>query len=419
MATNSARPRITVLYHYLHPDDVVSARHFDDFCLELHARGWEVEALPCNRGCRDESKTYSRAEDWQGIRIRRVWRPALKQNSTLGRIGNALWMLAAWSVLALRGRKRVPDVVVMGTDPILSVAVAIPLRILRPRIKIVHWCYDLYPEAAEADGILNTGGWTAHLARTILRRAYRRCDLVADLGNCMRSRLDNYGHQSAKATLVPWALHEPAAVSEPDPKARQELFGDCRLGVLYSGNFGRAHSGDEFLALARQLRGVGIQFCFSVRGNRADELHAAVTADDRNISFAGFASEEALALRLTAADIHLVSLRPQWTGVVVPSKFFGCLAAGRPVLFAGGRDSCIAQWIVEHRVGWILDAQALLEVAKQLLALAENPGSLQEMRAHCHNVYRDHFSKTVMMDCWHAELQKLVRPTALPDSRWG
>ena len=70
--------------------------------------------------------------------------------------------------------------------------------------------------------------------------------------------------------------------------------------------------------------------------------------------FAGFAPESELEKRLAAADIHLVSLRPEWTGVVVPSKFFGSLAAGRPVVFAGGPDSAIARWIHEFGVGWVL-----------------------------------------------------------------
>ena len=54
-------PRIAVLYQFFHPDDVVSARHLTQFCEDLQARGWQVEALPCNRGCRDHSVTYPAA----------------------------------------------------------------------------------------------------------------------------------------------------------------------------------------------------------------------------------------------------------------------------------------------------------------------------------------------------------------------
>jgi len=108
----------------------------------------------------------------------------------------------------------------------------------------------------------------------------------------------------------------------------------------------------SFLQIARLLREEDIRFCFAVRGNRSDELRAAVgPTTETCVSALSFPSPNLLQ-QLTAADIHLVSLRHDWTGVVVPSKFFGSLAAGRPVIFAGSRNSCVAKWIVEYQVGW-------------------------------------------------------------------
>ena len=103
-----------------------------------------------------------------------------------------------------------------------------------------------------------------------------------------------------------------------------------------------------------------------------DQLKSEVGDADANIRFAGFADESELMLRLTAADIHLVSLRDDWTGTVVPSKFFGAIAVGRPVLFAGSPDSAIAKWITEFEIGWVLDDSADDRVANQLQRYAES-----------------------------------------------
>src|SRR5262249_23353408 len=195
---------------------------------------------------------------WQEIAIRRVWRPGFRQASGLGRILNAAWMLAAWCLRAWCRRSPAPDVLVVGTDPILSVLVARFVRKARPRVRIAHWCFDLYPEGPVADGMLRPDGWLARALRRLLRPAYAACDLVADLGGCMRDRLEAYGHAGRKVTLVPWALVEADQVEEPDPLTRKELFGDASLGLLYSGNFGRAHSFTDFLDLARRLRGSGV-----------------------------------------------------------------------------------------------------------------------------------------------------------------
>jgi glycosyltransferase involved in cell wall biosynthesis len=401
-------PKVTILYHFFYPDDVVSARHFSDLAESLARAGWNVEVLPSNRGCRNPADTYPPRERWRGVNITRVWRPRLSQSSSLGRIVNAAWMIAAWSRIALRPRAARPDVVLVGTDPVLSVLVALPLKWLRPEIKIAHWAFDLYPEAAIADGLVNPSGKMVRALNALLRRAYGNCDLIADLGLCMRGRLEPYGSTAARQTIVPWALAEESAPLAPELDLRRRLFGHARLALLYSGNLGRAHTYREFLELARSLAGTDIQFRWSVRGNAVDQLRSEIHESDANIRMLGFVSESELARHLAAADIHLVSLKPEWSGVVVPSKFFGSLAAGRPVLFAGPEDSCVARWIREYRVGWVLNSTSFAEVAFRLRYMAEDPERLRELQGHCFNVYVTYFSRDKMMELWARELSQLL-----------
>jgi colanic acid biosynthesis glycosyl transferase WcaI len=410
------RPRARLLYHYFWPDDVVSAIHFTDLAKGLIARGWQVEAIASNRGCRDESRAYRAAETHQDIAIRRVWRPRFRQASSLGRMANAAWMIAAWSAMALRPRKSQPDVLVIGTDPVLSVLVAWPYKLLQPQVKIAHWCFDLHPESAVADGVLSAASPLLRLLEPLLRRAYESCDLIADLGPCMRAQLERYGHRAARATLVPWALEESAVAAPPDPEVRRQLFGDASLALLYSGNYGRAHDHESFLALARALDHERVRLCFAVRGNRADELRRAA-AGVSNVGFAGFVPQSEIGRHLGAADIHLASLKPEWTGLVVPSKFFGSLALGRPVLFAGARDSAIARWIEAHKVGWVLDPQSLPRVVAELRALAGHRDGLQLLQERCVRVYREHFSFAAVCDGWDERLRALLAATRRAHAR--
>ena len=399
-------PRALVLYHFFHPDDVVSSRHFSDMAAGLAERGWQVMARPCNRSCRNESHKYTPSDTARNVRIERIWRPRFQQAQFLGRLLNAIWMLGAWSLATFRMNP--PDLLVVGTDPILTVFVAIPWKLIRPRTKIVHWCFDLYPEAAIADGRLPGTGALPAIVRTFLRTAYGCCDLIVDIGPCMRNLLARYGSAARVLTITPWALSEPAVELRPDTLERNALFGDVKLALMYSGNFGRAHSFEEVLAVARAVRKESIGFAFSVRGNRTDELHSAVSKEDRNIRFVPFADEQRLEARLSAADIHIVTLRHEWTGSVVPSKFFGALAAGRPVLFVGSQNSSLARWIKIHRVGWLLDGSNQAEIVAELLRLAESPEELRALFAHCHRVYEQHFSRTYLMDRLELELRNLI-----------
>lgn len=405
------QPRITILYHFFHPDDVVSAQLFSDLAVDLATKGWQVEALTSNRSCHAQTTYRPPREIWNGVKIQRIWRPAWKQSSSKGRILNALWMIVAWCRIAFRSRQSLPDILLIGTDPVLSILVARVVRLFRPSVKIVHWAYDLYPEAALADGLMRTDSRFIRLIKSLLRSAYRSCDLVADLGQCMRQRLEAYGHTCRKITIPPWALVEPEAVEQADSSLRRKLFGDARLTLLYSGNFGRAHEFTEFLLLARQLRNTGISMGFSVRGNRVEELRNAVTTDDTNIRFLPFAEESELSRHLATGDIHLVSLRKNWTGIVVPSKFFGCLASGRPVIFAGEEQSCISKWIREYQLGWHLSEGNVTEIAEALQAISQSPEQLQSKQQHCWDIYQKHFSREHLSEAMHRELSSLLSPT--------
>jgi len=325
-------------------------------------------------------------------------------------------MIAAWSLLAFNPFLRASHLVI-GTDPVMSVLVAIPWKFVHPRIRIAHWCFDLYPEAAFADRMFAEGGAFAKALMWLLGVAYRRCDLVADLGLCMKTTLAKYLGSSRPARTIPiWAIVEPDAPVPVDDLERRHLFGNTKLAFLYSGNLGRAHSFGEVFDLARQFTTSEAVFVFSIRGNRSGELVRAMSEAPSNMKMANFASIEALEKRLAATDVHIVTLRSEWTGAVVPSKFFGAIAAGRPVLFIGSASSGIAKWIEEFKVGWVINTDyssattyqlQITRIVRELKGLAEDSVSLRNLFGHCHSVYQANFSKQRILDQWNQELLAL------------
>ncbi len=198
--------------------------------------------------------------------------------------------------------------------------------------------------------------------------------------------------------MTPWALVEPQQVPRPDLDTRQALFGASQLALLYSGNLGRAHEFEQFVELARATEHDSIAFCFAGRGPRMSQLKQHIeSAKLSNVRFADFAAEGQLEQRLAAGDVHLVSLRDDWTGTVVPSKFFGALAIGRPVLFVGSEDCAIARWIAQHKIGWHLRSDNVAEVAVELQELARNVEARQAMNSHCQQIYHDYFSREMQL----------------------
>jgi glycosyltransferase involved in cell wall biosynthesis len=394
-------PRVLLLYHFFHPDDVVSAQHFSDLAAGLASRGWQVTVLTSDRSCRDANRRYPKREEWNGIDIVRVHRPAWSQSRAVARLLNSAWMTIAWLLRSLTLGSF--DVVVVGTDPAFAPLLLVPLRLLRPATPFVVWCFDLYPEAIASEGMGRGASLLVPVARWLMGQAYRRCQVLVDIGPRMRSRLAAYRSGARQETLAPWALVEPPRIRPPAPPLRAELFPRGKLALLYSGTMGRAHDYELILRLARRCRersGDDVSFCFACRGNRVRDLRDAVRSDDTNVHFAPFADLSDLGPRLESADLHVLSLRPEWSGIVVPSKFFGSLAVGRPVLFAGPRDSEIAVWIEQHDVGLALRPENIDAVVDTLHELQQDPARLERWQQNAVRVYRQMFSREVSLDLW-------------------
>ncbi len=396
--------------------------------------------MPCNRSCHGTGETYPKKEQWDGGTIHRVSRPPYKQHTNSGRIANMFFVLLGWSWRAFSAPRSKKQTIIIGTDPVLAILCVFWWRLFRPNANIIHWCHDVYPDAAIADGLLNRSSWIVKTLNFVLRHAYRRCNVVADLGACMRELLqtssgdqktstshnksnlstdiqldagsnsanmcvhemESVGHRTY-ITMPPWSLVETGTVSGACPEIRAQLFGDSNLALLYSGNLGRAHQFEPFLNLARRLKD-DTAFCFAGRGPQFEKIGALAKAGAReNVRLAGFAAESELQKRLSAADIHLVSLSPSWTGTVLPSKFFGSLAMGRPVLFAGSEHCAIAKWIRLFKVGWVLTDENEAEITEQIHAYATSCMSVRgEMNQRCLDVYTQHFSRSSQLAQWRS-----------------
>jgi glycosyltransferase involved in cell wall biosynthesis len=208
-------------------------------------------------------------------------------------------------------------------------------------------------------------------------------------------------------TIAPWALLEPDQAVPVDLRERQELFGDANLALLYSGNFGRAHSAHLVPRLAQGLRPFSGRVAFSVREREIPTLKLQMGPESA-VAFAPFASYNRLQSRLSAADVHIVALRESWTGAVVPSKFFGSLAIGRPVLFLGSAESAVAKWIEEFDTGWVLNENTFESVVCRLIALGGDEHAKTQLFRHCNAVYREKFSRTEALDRWDRILRGLI-----------
>ncbi|HUO84010.1 MAG TPA: glycosyltransferase family 4 protein, partial [Thermoanaerobaculia bacterium] len=187
---------------------------------------------------------------------------------------------------------------------------------------------------------------------------------------------------------------------------RQEWGATERFTLAYSGNLGRVHEFETLAGAAERLRGDSIQFLIIGGGPRLEELRSRLGAANLldQVRFLPYQSRDDLAASLGAADVHLISLRRGLEGFVVPSKFYGVLAAGRPSIYIGSPEADLARLIEQHECGVVVrqgDAEALARVIREL---RDDPARVRAMGDRARRAFEGRFTLRHAAEAWRAVL---------------
>jgi glycosyltransferase involved in cell wall biosynthesis len=341
--------RIVLLNQYYAPDEAATAQILADLGAGLVRAGHEVSAIASSRAYADPARTYAARETVQGVDVRRVPTSAFGRRTRLGRaVDYATFLAGAAARLALASR---PDAVIALSTPPLLAGLGTTMAHLK-RARAVFWSMDVYPDLAFELGALRPSSLMGRLSRAASVRILRASDRVVALDEAMAARLRP--HAGERTVVIPnWADGEAIrpAPAERSP-LRREWKWNGRFVVLYSGNMGLAHEFETALGAAEALRDrPDILFAFVGGGpRRAEVAEEARRRALPNVEFRPYVSRERLGDSLTAGDVHLVTLREGMPGLLVPSKIYGILAAGRPTLYVGPGEGEIAG-IVEEGCG--------------------------------------------------------------------
>jgi glycosyltransferase involved in cell wall biosynthesis len=178
--------------------------------------------------------------------------------------------------------------------------------------------------------------------------------------------------------------------------------------VCYSGNLGRAHDFQTVLGAAEQLR-KQVNIVFLMVGGGAGMTRLAQAVADRglpNFRFLPYLPRETLADGLAAADVHWVSLLPALEGFIVPSKFYGILAAGRPVVFIGDPTGEIASTIESAQCGLVAKMGDIVALTQGLRSLAADPELREHKSINAYRCYCKYFSAPRAIEHWTELLRR-------------
>jgi len=396
--------KLIFVNRYFFPDHSATSQLLTDLAVDL-ARTHEVVVVTSRQRYDEPLAALAPRDSVERVRIHRVWTTRFGRGNLPGRAvdyltfyfaaGIALWRIASPA-----------DLVVAKTDPpLVSVVAAIACRLRGA--KLVNWLQDLFPEVAEALGTRWVRGPVASCLRRLRNGSLRAAEANVVLGERMASRVEALGIRGESIRIIPnWA--NGAQIRPIDARSspiRREWGLQRRFVVSYSGNMGRAHEFDTILQAARLVQAAEAKRADASAEIRERTVFLFIGGGARRVSIEGkgrglglsglalkpYQPREKLADSLGAADVHLASLRPELEGLILPSKIYGILAAGRPVVFVGAEDGEIGELVRRENVGFVVKPGKDAELAGILMRLRDNEPLRLQMGARARRVFEEQF----------------------------
>jgi colanic acid biosynthesis glycosyl transferase WcaI len=365
--------RVVFLNRFFYPDHSATAQILADLAFDLAASGRPVSVI-ASRQTYDDPLTALAAEEMiRGVNVYRVATTRFGRASLGGRAIDyaAFYASAGRAALALLQKG---DILVAKTDPPLISLVAKSVA-TRRGAHLVNWLQDLYPEVAAELGLRLASGPTGHALVLARDASLRQARANVVLGDGMAGKLIARGISPARIHVIAnWADETIQPVSPRDNPLRREWGLEGKFVVGYSGNLGRAHEYETLLSAAEILRArEDIVFLFIGGGHHVGALEKRVCklGLSQAFRFHSYQPRAALAYSLSVPDVHWISLKPELEGLIVPSKIYGILAAGRPILAVSARNGEMATLVERHHCGFAIEpgngsafAQAVLRLAR-------------------------------------------------------
>lgn len=343
----NSKPRLLIYAHYYYPDVASTGQILTELAegLKDFFKVTVVCTVPSYTG---QTTDYYKKHKYyyeiiNGVYTLRIRVPRFRKNFSVSRIVNITSYFLSALIATMKVGKQ-DYVFTISQPPVLGGMLGrIGSRL--KKAKFIYNIQDFNPEQIEAvkysgnKPVLNT---MMSLDKASCHKADKIIIVGRDMEDTLKKRFgENLVYKGKKIdfTHINNWIDEKTIV--PLPKDNQkvtefkEKYGlTGKTVVMYSGNLGLYY---DLLNIVKVLEkhkdNKSVVFAFVGEGSVKEEIQNYVDEHQlNNVVFIPYQDKEDLVYSLNAADIHLVVNALGIKGVSVPSKLYGVMAAGKPVL---------------------------------------------------------------------------------------
>jgi glycosyltransferase involved in cell wall biosynthesis len=402
--------RLIFINRFFSPDHSATSQILSDLAFDLAGAGRDVHLVTSRQIYDDPKAALPERETLNGVDIHRVASTGFGRAALIGRSIDYISFYRSVR-RCLDELVRPGDIVIAKTDPPLMSVVARPIA-RRNGARLVNWLQDIYPETAVELGVPFMRGPVAASLVALRNATLREAAATVVVGDLMGRKVEALGAAAERIHVIPnWCNDEDIRLIAPaDNPLRREWNLADKFVLGYSGNLGRAHEFETVLAAAERLRNEPrVAFLMIGGGKHFAELASAVQS--RGLAsafrFLPYQARALLSYSLGSADIHWVSLDPRLEGLMVPSKFYGIAAAGKPIIVIGDPNGELARLVRLDDCGFAIAPGDSETLAATLQRLSETPQDVTNMGARARHMLDAHFTRRQGLARWRRLLDQL------------
>lgn len=399
------KKNLSLICQVFYPDDQATSILFTDLMRSL-SRDYEIKVFsgyPSTSARSLKNKKIIKREKYENFEVIRC---GLKIDVKSGFLNRALSYFSfnievLFRIIFLKNSK------LMGvTNPFSNLWIMALAKLFR-RNENIYVYLDIYPEGLIALGNLKQNSIFARLWIFLNRISLKMIDKVIVIGRDMFNVLEKYNIKN-KITYIPhWSSIKPKkSILFRDSKFINERKLNDKFVIQYSGNMGLWHDMDTYVRCAAKTMNIN-KITYNFIGGGIKRQHSEDLANQlglKNISWIDFVDLEDLDQSLAACHLSLISLNNNLEGVAVPSKLYGILASGRPIVASVPKNSEIALTIDEHKCGFVVEPGDDEKLSEIIMDCYQNKYDLKKMGENSFNAFLRSYTVDAVID----EFRKVI-----------
>jgi glycosyltransferase involved in cell wall biosynthesis len=409
------KPKIVFVINYFYPDVVSTGQIMTELCLYLQ-KDFDITVIAAQVEWENQERQgrfiFDQLEEIQIIKIKL---PEVNKENKLSRL-KYISAYFVWATVALLKQRNVDLIYTISQPPVLGGVIGTIGKLLK-RTKHIYNIQDFNPEQAEAVGY-SKKKWIANTARWVDTLSCKLADHVVTVGEDMRITLEKRFKKrkvTDNSVIHNWTDEQEIVPLPKDHPMVADFLKEHQLDgkfvIMYSGNLGLYYDLENLIKMTGRFTGYrDLVFVFIGEGAVKRQMQDYVEQHGiTQVYFLPFQPKENLKYSLNAADVHLVVNQKGIKGVSVPSKIYGVMAAGKPVLGVLEQGSEGHRIINESKCGRLMEPQSyemFVKHVKDLYLL--NRDVLKEMGMGGRSYLEEHLRRDVSMEKYKTLLNRLA-----------